>query len=191
MIDESGLFAERLQPAAFDAITLTGSGADVVEFAIPETAAAIAAIRHTGSRNFIVESIADDGSTNELLVNEIGDYVGTVLFDDTDHSVAFAVDADGSWEIIVRPVTEARSWDGVSEPDPPASGPVRLLADTSSSPCPSTTAGGIPRPAYRGEIAETAQRRVCGCCRAGPRHHPSGRRSWTPNQARSRVSTAG
>ncbi|MCV0377538.1 MAG: hypothetical protein K5835_18840, partial [Microbacterium sp.] len=31
------------------------------------------------------------------------------------HSVAFEVTAGGSWTITIKPVTEARAWDGASE----------------------------------------------------------------------------
>lgn len=104
-------------PAAFAPIELTGRGDKVVRFTIPETAAAIAEASHRGDSNFAIQSLAEDGSTNDLLVNEIGDYTGTVLFDEGDgeHSVAFQVTADGAWTITVKPVTDARPWAGDAE----------------------------------------------------------------------------
>lgn len=98
--------------AAFSPITLSGSGAKVASFTIPASAPGIAVISASGSSNFVVESLASDGSTNDLLVNEIGRYAGTVLFDADagEHSVAFKVDADGSWTITVKPITSARTW---------------------------------------------------------------------------------
>lgn len=46
--------------------------------------------------------------------NEIGDYSGTRLFDDSlgEHSVAFEITADGAWTAIVKHPTKARSWTG-------------------------------------------------------------------------------
>jgi len=98
-------------PAAFADIELTGRGDDVVRFAIPEDQPAIVRFTHRGSSNFAIESIAADGSTNELLVNEIGSYQGNHLFDASSHSVAFKITADGEWRALVRSITKARAWD--------------------------------------------------------------------------------
>ena len=112
--DESG--ATAAPAATFKPITLKGKGKKVAKFSIPVDSAAIAQLTHTGTSNFAVTSVASDGSQNDLLVNTIGKYKGTVLFDsgDNEHSVAFKVDADGSWTIVVKPVTNARAWDGTS-----------------------------------------------------------------------------
>jgi hypothetical protein len=101
---------------AFADISLSGTGDAVPRFSIPDGIAAIAEIHHTGRANFAVFSVAEDGSNNDLLVNTIGNYTGTVLFDETSgtHSVAFEVTADGAWTITVKPVTAARLWDGTS-----------------------------------------------------------------------------
>lgn len=101
---------------AFADISLSGTGDSVPTFDLPEGTAAIAQISHTGSSNFSVISLAADGSDNDLLVNVIGNYSGTVLFDEDTgvHSVAFEVTADGAWTIVIQPVTAARSWDGSS-----------------------------------------------------------------------------
>lgn len=94
-------------------ITLTGSGDRVVPFTAPEDAALIARIRYSGGGNFAVWSIASDGSMNDLLVNTIGSYEGTVLFDETfgTHSVAFQVESEGSWSIAVYDASAADTWD--------------------------------------------------------------------------------
>jgi hypothetical protein len=54
------------------------------------------------------------GQQTDLLVNTIGNYSGTVLFDESagSHTDAFEVEADGAWTITIRPVTEAFRWDG-------------------------------------------------------------------------------
>ena len=98
------------QPVTFKALAFKGRGDKVVKFKIPEDAAATAAFTHTGSSNFVVESLAADGSTNDLLVNEIGRFKGTRLFDADGHSVAFKIDADGAWTVAIKPVSQARAW---------------------------------------------------------------------------------
>jgi hypothetical protein len=102
-------------PQAFAPITLEGRGDDIVPFTIPESAAAIVSITHAGERNFVVQTLGADGEQYDLLVNEIGDYSGTRLFDTVEHSVAFEVSADGSWTAVVKPVSEARPWNGESQ----------------------------------------------------------------------------
>jgi hypothetical protein len=99
---------------AFAAIELSGSGNSVPRFEIPEDTVAIAEITHSGGANFVVWTLDDSGAQTDLLVNTIGAYSGTLLFDEQlgSHSVAFDVEADGAWTIVVRPVTEAFSWDG-------------------------------------------------------------------------------
>jgi hypothetical protein len=100
-------------PAAFEPIRLNGSGKKVVKFRIPEDAAAIAQVSYGGKGNFAIWSLAASGDKNDLLVNVIGKYKGTVLFDESagEHSVAFEVDAVTKWAIIIKPVTSAPTWD--------------------------------------------------------------------------------
>jgi hypothetical protein len=101
---------------AFATIELSGSGNAVPRFEIPADAAAIADITHAGSANFALWTIDQGGSQTDLMVNVIGNYAGTALFDETagSHSVAFEVEASGSWTIAVKPVAEAFRWDGVA-----------------------------------------------------------------------------
>lgn len=98
----------------FAAITLKGTGNKVPKFSIPQDVPAIATITYSGSGNFAVWSIAADGSTNDLLVNSIGKYAGTVIldFDPTlsAHSVAMKVEASGAWTIAIKPLGSARAW---------------------------------------------------------------------------------
>lgn len=119
---------------AFADIELTGTGNAVPRFDIPEDSAAIAVISHTGAANFAVWAVDGAGAQTDLLVNTIGNYAGTVLFDESagSHTDAFDIEADGSWTITVKPVTEAFRWDGsealagsgddVAILEPPASG---------------------------------------------------------------------
>src|SRR5262245_32033355 len=97
----------------FSDIELSGEGHAVEEFTIPEDTLAIATMIHNGESNFIVNTVDVQGEQVDGLVNEIGDYAGTVLIkpDDDREPVAFQIDADGAWQITVKPVTAARPWD--------------------------------------------------------------------------------
>jgi len=97
----------------FAPISLSGKGDKVPKFTIPADAPAIALISSKGAGNFSIESLAANGSQNELLVNTIGAYSGTVLFDigAGEHSVAFKVGATGIWSITIKPITSGRAWD--------------------------------------------------------------------------------
>jgi hypothetical protein len=98
----------------FATIELAGTGDAVPRFEIPSDQAAIASVTHVGGANFVIWTISDAGTQNDLLVNTIGTYSGTVLFDEQDgqHSVAFEVTADGSWTIAIQPLSGARGWNG-------------------------------------------------------------------------------
>jgi hypothetical protein len=107
-------------PAAetFASITLTGKGNKIAKFKIPDDAPAIATFSAKGSDNFIVTSLDSSGSENDVLVNVIGSYAGTVLFDENDgqHSVAFKIEASGfSWSIKIRPLSSAPTWSGAKK----------------------------------------------------------------------------
>jgi hypothetical protein len=104
---------------AFSDFELSGTGPAVEEFTIPEGIAAIASMTHDGEENFIVNTVDAQGEQVDGLVNEIGEYAGTVLINgginaDNDHPVAFEIEADGDWKIAVNPVADARPWDPTS-----------------------------------------------------------------------------
>ena len=94
--------------AAFQPISLNGSGKKVAKFTIPDEPA-IAEITHKGEDNFIVDTLDASGERLDNIVNVIGNYSGTVLFDlgKDDHSAAFQIDADGQWTITIKPYTAA------------------------------------------------------------------------------------
>lgn len=98
----------------FKPITLKGRGNRVMRFNVPPESAAIATITEHGSSNFVVWTIAEDGDETDLLVNTIGNYTGRVIFD-TDagsHTIAFKITSNGSWTIVIRPLTSAPKWSG-------------------------------------------------------------------------------
>lgn len=122
----------------FSPISFKGKGKRVVKFKIPLDSAALAEATHAGSGTFSITSVGADGAHNDVLVNTIGKYTGTVLFDDgiDQHSVAFQVQASGSWTIVIKPIANARKWNGsgtlkgtgddVVQISPASSGPATL-----------------------------------------------------------------
>ena len=97
----------------FSTISLSGSSDKVAKFKKATGTAAIAVVSYRGADNFSIQSLDASGSENDLLVNTIGSYSGTVLFDVGSDSVAFQVTASGPWKIVIKPLTAARAWSGI------------------------------------------------------------------------------
>ncbi|MDP9998277.1 hypothetical protein [Pseudarthrobacter sulfonivorans] len=92
----------------------SGAGDDIVSITKHGTGAQVAIIQHTGSSNFAVHTLDSTMDTTDLLVNEIGNYSGTVLFDarDRDETKALRITASGPWTVKLVPLTSVRSFDG-------------------------------------------------------------------------------
>ena len=85
--------APKLEP-----VTLTGSGDDVID--IGHLAGYTKAkLTHDGKANFIVRPLDADGNERMSLVNEIGAYSGTVVWDKTGFTLS--IKADGKWTITL------------------------------------------------------------------------------------------
>ena len=87
----------------------SGSGPDVVGPFNLTSGTRNVTLTHTGSSNFIVKLISEDGEEQELVANEIGAFsdtvpvtVSTSLFDLPPGAYALAVDADGSWTANIQ-----------------------------------------------------------------------------------------
>ncbi|WP_248961126.1 hypothetical protein [Sphaerisporangium perillae] len=67
---------------------------------------------HDGAANFIVYTIKPNGRKDALLVNEIGPYDGTVLYNAyaSKGVIGLAIKADGAWTATFKPVSGARCW---------------------------------------------------------------------------------
>jgi hypothetical protein len=94
------------KPAAAKPATYTGRGDRVIKIKKPETGAALVKIANRGgSSNFVVQDAAEE----QLLVNTIGPYSGTVLLDKEDgqNTTKLKVQSDGSWSITVSPLLSA------------------------------------------------------------------------------------
>ena len=74
---------------------LNGRGDDVVRITPPISGFASATVQHTGSSNFAIWAYASSGA--DLLVNEIGSYLGDVLI--ASGTFLFEVSADGAWTV--------------------------------------------------------------------------------------------
>ncbi|MGW5159952.1 hypothetical protein ACWEPN_31120 [Nonomuraea wenchangensis] len=89
-----------------------GMGDEVLRIR-PTKSAGLLTLKHTGESNFIVTTLNSSGKQEELLVNTIGPYKGTVLYngDGTSKSiVALQIKADGAWSAVFKPLSKARCW---------------------------------------------------------------------------------
>jgi hypothetical protein len=89
----------------------SGRGDKVVKFAAQDEPT-IATITNKGGTNFAVISYAGS-AYGDLLVNEIGAYKGTVYIEPGINRLK--VTSSSSWTIVVRPINQARHWDGTSK----------------------------------------------------------------------------
>lgn len=80
-------------------VTLSGEGDDVIDVG-HLSGYATAELDHHGERNFIVRPYDAEGNPRQSLVNEVGRYNGTVMWDKQAHTLQ--ITADGRWTIILR-----------------------------------------------------------------------------------------
>ena len=79
-----------------------GKGDKILKF---DSGFFFATITHKGDRNFIVYSLDPELEEQELLVNTIGKYRGTVLAPD-DANGGIKIEADGKWTVNVQPISQ-------------------------------------------------------------------------------------
>ena len=85
----------------FKAIENSGYGDKVVTDISLGDGIFVAKFKHTGSSNFIVKFYDSDGNDYDLLINEIGNYKGTVLLSG-EGEYMFEISADGYWEYEIK-----------------------------------------------------------------------------------------
>lgn len=73
-----------------------------------QSSMAIATLTHSGRSNFIVWGLTSQLTEVDLLVNEIGDYSGTVLI--PSNVTRLEITADGPWTVHVKSMSKARSF---------------------------------------------------------------------------------
>ncbi|GII64706.1 hypothetical protein Skr01_47910 [Sphaerisporangium krabiense] len=90
--------------------TYRGVGTRVLKIK-PTEEPGLATINHRGGSNFVVHTVTQEGEEQDLLVNTIGDYRGTVVYniDAGTQTSAFKITADGAWTIVLSPLALART----------------------------------------------------------------------------------
>lgn len=91
-----------------------GAGDDIVTITKHSTGAQVAVITHNGGSNFAVHTLDAALENTNLLVNTIGNYSGTVLFDarSRGETTALKITADGPWTVKLVSLSSVRSFDG-------------------------------------------------------------------------------
>lgn len=92
-----------------------GRGSKVVRIK-PTEEVGLVTLTHRGTSNFAVWAVGSDGGDGDLLVNDIGGYKGTRIYNAEEGSktAAFRIEADGAWTMTLRPLSSARQWSGAN-----------------------------------------------------------------------------
>lgn len=99
---EAAAEAERLQKFEESKLSLSGSGDTATEMIELEAGFAVFEGSYSGSGNFIVQLMDENGNNVELLVNEIGSYNGkTFAIINTDGNYYLNVTASSSWNFSI------------------------------------------------------------------------------------------
>ncbi len=94
-----------------------GSGDSVISIELPDgpDTAAVATISHVGSSNFVVWALDSNMEQLDLLVNEIGNYDGTVLLNLSGNTpTSLEIQADGPWTVTLRSILSLREFAGAT-----------------------------------------------------------------------------
>jgi hypothetical protein len=104
---------------SFSGFERSGFGSDVIN--LPGNArSGIVVATHSGSSNFIIQTLDGSNEPVGLLVNEIGNYSGTTAFALSgfdDIGTKLRIQASGSWSIKVLPVSSAPELTGANVGD--------------------------------------------------------------------------
>ena len=94
------------EPEPAEDVVYTGSGDSVLSIDLPAgpDSIGVATISHSGESNFVVWSLDQNLNQSDLLINEIGAYSGTVVFNLSSSEVitALEISANGAWEVILK-----------------------------------------------------------------------------------------
>lgn len=105
--------AEVPAPVPADA-AYSGTGDSVLKIALPDgtKSTGVATITHIGSSNFSVWGLDDSMGKKGLLVNQIGAYTGTVLFNTglSTGVTSLGISADGSWTVTLHSLKSLREF---------------------------------------------------------------------------------
>jgi hypothetical protein len=93
-------------------VAYNGSGDSILQLELPAgpDSVGIASITHSGGSNFSIWSLDENLEQSDLLVNEIGNYSGTVPFSlsSGERITAFEISADGPWTVTLRDILTVR-----------------------------------------------------------------------------------
>ncbi|MEO6532047.1 MAG: DUF4190 domain-containing protein [Pseudolysinimonas sp.] len=96
-------------------VVLSGHGDAVIKATALDGAdePGVATFTHDGSDNFTVWSLDANVNQLDLLVNTIGAYNGTVLFDkqSSQHTESLQITADGNWTVTLHSIRALRDFD--------------------------------------------------------------------------------
>jgi hypothetical protein len=84
-----------------DPIVTSGTGSAVSGLFMLEGGFIVFDSEHSGSSNFIVTLLNEQGDLVELVVNTIGDYEGVRGFSIPPGRYLLDIDADGSWQVVI------------------------------------------------------------------------------------------
>ncbi|MGW4408522.1 hypothetical protein ACWEJ6_31115 [Nonomuraea sp. NPDC004702] len=98
-------------PTAVKPRTYRGVGDKVIKVRETEDIL-LATLTHQGTSNFIVNPLDPGGAEQATIVNEIGNYRGTILVNEENGKVlrGFKIKADGAWTLTLKPLVMARQW---------------------------------------------------------------------------------
>ncbi len=89
----------------FEQVVLAGNGDDVVDLPCAGMPC-LMDVSYVGEHNFSVKHLNSAEESEDLLVNEIGEYFGTVTtYNDLVDSAMLEIHASGDWSITVRPMS--------------------------------------------------------------------------------------
>jgi len=103
------------EPAAtFNPVVIEGRGDDIIDVPVVTGTAVVATFTHRGSSNFSVVSFDSSGGRIALLVNEIGEYNGTVPLNFSSPPAELEISADGAWTVTISDVRDQPRYDGAA-----------------------------------------------------------------------------
>ena len=111
--------------STFEAVTVEGSGDDIIDVPAVDDAPLVATLTHAGSSNFAVTSFSPDGDRVDLMVNVIGNYEGTVPYNFQEVVAELEINADGPWTVTI---SDLRDQPTIAE-TPSGTGDMVLLHD--------------------------------------------------------------
>lgn len=107
------------EPESFEAVTIEGSGDDIVDVPVVDDHILVATFTHDGQSNFAVTSYDQGGNRLDLMVNHIGSYQGTVPYNFEVSPNELEINADGPWTVSISDLLEQPaledSQDGVGD----------------------------------------------------------------------------